>query len=104
MNDVHFDARETRDAAEREADLFARLPARIAHAKANAPYFTRLLAEVDPTAIAGRAALAALPVTRKSSLIELQRADPPFGGLAALGGALDGALDGGGGGAGRHHG
>ena len=32
----------------------------------------------------GRAALAALPVTRKSDLIERQSALPPFGGLAAL--------------------
>ncbi len=85
MMDAHFDARETRDPAEREADLLARLPGQIAHAKANAPYYARLFADVDPETITDRAALATLPVTRKSALIELQRADPPFGGLAVLG-------------------
>ncbi len=88
MDEAYYDARETRDPQEREADLFARLPAQIAHAKAKAPYFAALLAEVDPAAVADRAALAALPLTRKSALIDLQRDRPPFGGLAAEGVAI----------------
>lgn len=80
----HFDDLETRDPAAREAALFAALPAQLAHAKANAPYFGRLLAAVEPTAVRDRAALAALPVTRKSALPELQAAEPPFGGLCAV--------------------
>ena len=68
----YFDALETRDPARRERELFAALPGQIAHAKANAPGFARILAEVDPQAVTSRAALARLLVTRKSELAELQ--------------------------------
>jgi phenylacetate-CoA ligase len=78
-----LDARETRDPRERERDLFARLPAQVEHAMRSTRYYGRLLASVDPRAIADRAALATLPLTRKSQLAELQRASLPFGGLAA---------------------
>jgi phenylacetate-CoA ligase len=78
-----FDARETRDAAERERDLFARLPAQIAHAQARAPFYGNLLSGIDAASITTRGALAALPVTRKSELVELQKAARPFGGLNA---------------------
>lgn len=81
----HFDALETRDPAERERDLMARLPAQVAHAKANAPYFAEALRDIDPAAIASRAVLAKLPVLRKHDLIELQKSRRPFGGLAAAG-------------------
>ena len=80
-----FDAREHRDPAERERDLLARLPQQIAHAKANTAAFASLLAKVDPASITTRAALAALPVTRKSELLELQKASRPFGGFSAVG-------------------
>ncbi len=79
-----YDDLETRDPAARERALFAALPAHIAHAKAEAPHFAELFADVDADAVVDRAALAALPVTRKSELIERQRARPPFGGLAAV--------------------
>jgi phenylacetate-CoA ligase len=78
-----YEAREGRSPCEREADLFGRLPAQLAHAKAHATFYAQLLAQVDPRAVDSRAALAALPVTRKSDLIERQRALPPFGGLNA---------------------
>ena len=78
-----FDALETRSAESREADLLARLPAQVAHAKSASAFYRRLLADVDPASVASRAALARLPVTRKSELPELQRAQPPFGGLNA---------------------
>ena len=68
--DDHYDALETRDPELRERALFAALPDHIAHAKANAPHFAELLADVDPAAVTDRAALAALPLTRKSELIE----------------------------------
>ncbi|HZZ93284.1 MAG TPA: AMP-binding protein [Usitatibacter sp.] len=77
------DARETRDCAERERELFARLPAQVAHARAASPYYAKLFDSVDPGSIVDRAALAGLPLTRKSQLAELQRASLPFGGLAA---------------------
>jgi phenylacetate-CoA ligase len=78
-----FDDLETRDPAAREAALMAALPAQVAHARAHAPYYAESLADIDPAAVATRAALAALPVTRKSDLIEQQRRVPPFGGLNA---------------------
>ncbi|HET9701254.1 MAG TPA: phenylacetate--CoA ligase family protein, partial [Burkholderiales bacterium] len=78
-----FDSLETRSADERERWLAGALPKQIAHAKRVAPYFATLLAEVDPGEISARAALAQLPVTRKSDLGEMQRQAPPFGGLAS---------------------
>jgi len=80
---LFYDASDTRDAALRERDLFARLPAQIAHAKAHAPFYRSALADVDPAAITNRAALARLPVTRKSELPAMQKAVKPFGGLNA---------------------
>ena len=68
----YFDRLETRSADERESALQSALPALVAHAKAKSPYFARLLASVDPRDIASRHALAALPVTRKSQLLERQ--------------------------------
>ena len=79
----HYDALETRDPAAREAALMAALAAQVAHARTNAPGFARILADVDPAAVTSRAALAKLPVTRKSDLADLQKANPPFGGLVA---------------------
>ena len=81
---AYYDDLETRDPEAREADLAARLPKQIAHAKAAAPAYAALLKEVDPAAIDSREALAGLPVTRKTSLVEGQRAAPPFGGLNAI--------------------
>jgi phenylacetate-CoA ligase len=79
----HIDALETRSPEERERWLAEALPRQIAHAKQVAPYFARLLADVDPRAVTSRALLAKLPLTRKSEVAELQRAEPPFGGLAS---------------------
>ncbi|MDD0811715.1 AMP-binding protein [Curvibacter sp. RS43] len=84
-----YDALETRSPAEREAALMQALPTQVAHAKAHAPAFARLLAEVDPTQINSRAALARLPVTRKHELLEQQKASRAaggdvFGGFSAL--------------------
>ncbi|MEW5864720.1 MAG: AMP-binding protein [Pseudomonadota bacterium] len=79
----YFDALETRAPAEREAALMAALPDLIAHAKRNAPGWARILADVEPAEIRSRAALARLPVTRKSDLAELQARERPFGGLNA---------------------
>jgi phenylacetate-CoA ligase len=77
----HFDALETRDPAAREAALMAALPKQIAHVKANTPYYAAKFKDVDPAAVTSRQALAQLPVTRKSALVEMQRRQPPFGGL-----------------------
>ncbi len=79
----HYDALETRSPDEREAALLGALGAQLAHARAHAPAYAELLADVDCAAVTTRAALAALPLTRKSQLMERQVADPPFGGFAS---------------------
>ena len=79
----YYDTLETRDPAAREQALLAALPGQIAHAKKNAQGFARILADADPQAVTTRAALARLPVTRKSDLGELQKRLPPLGGLNA---------------------
>ena len=80
----YYDNLETRDPDVRDAALFDELPYQIANAKDNAPHYRDLLADVEPNDITDRAALAALPVTRKSDLIELQRQKMPFGGLSTV--------------------
>lgn len=78
-----LDTRETRSMDEREADLFARLRKIGMAAKAGTDHYARELAEVNWNAMTDRAALAALPVLRKSDLIAAQETSPPFGGIAA---------------------
>jgi len=77
----HYDALETRSPEAREASLFECLRAQIRAAKAAAPGIARLLEGVEPGDVADRAALARLPVLRKSALAAMQKAEPPFGGL-----------------------
>ncbi len=79
----HYDELETRSPEVRERDLLARLPAQLAHARSKSPYYARALSSIDLAAVTTRAALAHLPVTRKSELHERQREEPPFGGLNA---------------------
>jgi len=78
-----YDALETRGPDEREAALMEQLPQIIAAAKERAPAYRRLLAKVRPEDVTDRRALVDLPVTRKSDLIDMQRREPPFGGLNA---------------------
>lgn len=85
---AYFDDLEICSPAERERQLFAALPDQIAHAQATTEFYQQALAGVDPLAITSRAALAGLPVTRKSALKALQAARPPFGGLVARGEAI----------------
>ena len=80
----HYDTLETRAPEEREKALMHALPQQIAHAKANAPFFASWLKDVDPASVTSRAALAKLPVLRKSMLGEVQKKDPPMGGLIAV--------------------
>ena len=83
MQGRFYDALETRSPEEREAALMAELPRVVAAAKEHAPAYRRLLAKVRPEDVTDRRALVDLPLTRKSDLIEMQRRDPPFGGLNA---------------------
>jgi phenylacetate-CoA ligase len=76
----HYDTLETREPAIREADLFSRLPDVLRQAMA-APAYAERLGGIDPARVTSRAALARLPVLRKSDLPALHKATPPFGGL-----------------------
>jgi phenylacetate-CoA ligase len=91
-----YDALETRDPGERETALLAALPAQIARAQAT-PAFADILRDVEAEAVASRAALAALPVTRKGELLARQKAaresgGDPFGGFSAIGWAALGRV------------
>ena len=84
-----FDNLETRSPTEREAAQMAALPAQIAHAQRNSPAFAEILRGAAAASITSLAALARLPVTRKSELLERQKASraqggDAFGGFAAL--------------------
>jgi phenylacetate-CoA ligase len=76
----HYDALETRAPAERDADLFARLPD-VLRAAAKAPAYAERFKGIDLASITSRDALAKLPVLRKSELPALHKAAPPFGGF-----------------------
>jgi len=75
-----YDQLETRDPAERDKDQSATLAELIARALA-APGWAKHLAGIDPASVTSRAALAKLPLLRKSDLAALQKAAPPFGGF-----------------------
>jgi phenylacetate-CoA ligase len=78
----HHDALEIRSPGEREADLFARLPAVLAAAM-QAPGYAAHLKGVDPARVTSREALARLPILRKADLPALQKTALPFGGFVA---------------------
>ncbi|MGX9393824.1 phenylacetate--CoA ligase family protein [Nitrobacteraceae bacterium UC4449_H16] len=78
----HYDALETRKSQDREADLFKRLPD-VLRAALKAPAYAERLKGIDPAKVTSRAALAALPVLRKSDLPALHKAAPPFGGFVS---------------------
>jgi phenylacetate-CoA ligase len=82
MQTDHYDSLETRDLAQREQDQFATLAQTIARAL-QTPGWARHLAGVDPKSVTSRAALAKLPILKKSDLIGLQKETPPFGGYNA---------------------
>jgi len=79
----HFDNLETRDPAQREAEQLAQLPGIVSNAM-HAPGWAKHLAGIDPSQVISRAALASLPLLRKSDMPALQKQIPPFGGLNVI--------------------
>ena len=75
-----YDALETRAPEDRNRDLGEALTAQLERALQLSGYAGRLTS----VTLSGPGDLAALPVLRKSDLVELQKAAPPFGGLTAL--------------------
>jgi len=86
-----YDALEIRSPAERDAAHMSALARQVAHAQQHSPAFASILQGVDAASITDRAALARLPVTRKSELQALQQAarragaGNVFGGFSAIG-------------------
>lgn len=84
-----FDDWERRSTQERDASLSDCLPELIRNAQSLQGNAARL-GDIDPASITGRAALASVPVLRKSELVSLQTPQAPLGGLSARGaGAYD---------------
>ena len=83
MTAVFFDDLEARDPQARAEAVADRLPSVIANAT-RAPGWAKRLNGVDPASINSREALAKLPLLRKSDLVGLQKAEPPFGGFNVL--------------------
>ncbi|WP_421780605.1 phenylacetate--CoA ligase family protein [Kiloniella litopenaei] len=80
----YFDHKETRSQDERENDQLLRLQKCLSEAKEKAPYYREALVDIDPQKITSIKDLAALPVVRKSNLIEMQSSSSPFGGLGQV--------------------
>src|SRR5262249_50086409 len=83
-----FDDLETRDPNDREATLFAALPAHLERARRAAPAMARRLGGIETAGMANREAVARIPGLRESELRDLQRREPPFGGFESREGDL----------------
>ncbi len=77
----YFDDKETVSEAAREQDMFSRLRGHLAQSVKIAPGLANWLDGHDLSSVDDRLALARLPVLRKAELMEMQLADPPFGGF-----------------------
>ncbi len=83
-----YDSLETRSADERAQAQFESIRAQIEHVQSNTTAYSESLKDVDASEITDAASFSALPLTRKSDLIELQQAQRPFGGYTASNTAL----------------
>jgi phenylacetate-CoA ligase len=80
---AYFDRQETRSPSSRELALYRNLRAILGIARHRAPALRAQLRGVELAKLSNAAALAAVPVMRKSDLTRLQKETRPFGGLAA---------------------
>jgi phenylacetate-CoA ligase len=78
-----YDELETRSADQRAADLATALPRQIANAQKNAGGYCASLGDVNTADVTSMAALASLPVLRKSELGAAQKKVSPLGGYGA---------------------
>ncbi|MEM9330913.1 MAG: AMP-binding protein [Pseudomonadota bacterium] len=76
----YFDALETQEPAEREADLFNSLPEKLKDITDRIPSWKSRLADFDLSSMTSRETFKSIPVLRKPELMEAQAANPPFGG------------------------
>lgn len=80
----YYSAEEVQEPKAREDALFFRLRRLLDSAKAGAPALQKQLDAVAVDTLVDRAALQKIPVIRKSELLSLQTANPPFAGLTAV--------------------
>ncbi|MCP4469562.1 MAG: phenylacetate--CoA ligase [Gammaproteobacteria bacterium] len=84
---AYYDDLETRGSDERAAAQLAALRAQLAHVTQNTSAYAGLFSEIDISSITDFDSFATLPLTRKSELLELQRAQRPFGGYTVQNGS-----------------
>ncbi|MBC8338392.1 MAG: AMP-binding protein [Rhodospirillales bacterium] len=84
LDSEFYDELEIQDPDEREILLFESLARHLAAVREETPYFQNLLKDINPMEIKGRDDLAALPITRKSDLGDLQKNDPPLAGMTTV--------------------
>ena len=74
-----YDQLETSDPEQRQTRLLQAIQLQLKLARQKVPAYQDIFAD-----IASLSEFANLPLTRKSSLLELQKNDPPFGGYSAI--------------------
>ena len=82
-----FDALKPAHPEQREREQMGALAGQVAHAQRHSAAFAEILQGIDAASVNSRAALARLPVTRKTELLERQtalRATDVFGGFSTL--------------------
>ncbi len=80
----YFDKFETTNSEKREKAHFRELRALLEYARGKAPALKKQLKGIDIKALKDREALAGVPVLRKSDLLAMQQAAPPFAGLTTV--------------------
>ena len=84
LDSEFYDELEIQDPIERESLLFESLARHIAQTREDSAYYQDLLKDISPDAIKTRGDLAALPVTSKSDLSDLQKKTPPLAGMTNM--------------------
>ena len=82
MTQIFFEDRENQSPEQRETDLMSRLAPHLQQAIKSCPGLAAHLKGIDVSAVTSRRALAELPVLRKTTLMQAQAENPPFGGFA----------------------
>jgi phenylacetate-CoA ligase len=82
----YFDKLETMSSDERRQYLDHKLSAAVSRAYRHAPAIRKIMdaSGIRPSAVRSVEDLEKIPITRKTDLIEMQKASPPFGGILAI--------------------
>lgn len=78
---AYYDDSDTQSASARQQQLFGALPGFLSAAIADCPGLAQHLGSIVTDSVCCPDSLAALPVLRKSALMEAQQQNPPFGGF-----------------------